>query len=147
MKRFLSWLVIISLLVNTCTIFIGADTTGEANGYNEYSTNIDMLDSILYGNRRYVLDTLVRGDLSTNPHALVNDLENENLMMFNVLDQYGNKDNPDYSGAYKTAVDIMEKVYNGEEYAQSVADYITEFAAGLLSIFNTDAEKAMSDLT
>lgn len=147
MKRFLSWLVIISLLVNTCTIFIGADTTGEANGDNEYSTNIDMLDSILYGNRRYVLDTLVRGDLSTNPHALVNDLENENLMMFNVLDQYGNKDNPDYSGAYKTAVDIMEKVYNGEEYAQSVADYITEFAAGLLSIFNTDAEKAMSDLT
>ena len=142
-KRLLSILLIITMLVNTSLV----GETVVATESEDYSTNIVMLDNILCGNRRYVLDTLVIGDLSTNPHALVNNLENENLMMFNVLDQYGNKDNPNYSGAYKTAIDIMEKVYNGEEYAQSVADYITEFAAGLLSIFNADAEQIMSDLT
>jgi len=148
-NRFVSFVVLFSLFINICVhSIVFADTiTNSSTSSEEYSTNIEMLDSILYGSRKYVLDTLIREDFSTNPHALVNNLENENLMMFNVLDQYGNKDNPDYNGAYKTAVDIMEKVYNGEEYAQSVADYITEFAAGLLSIFNADAEKTMSDLT
>ena len=40
----------------------------------------------------------------------------EKTMMDNALSQYRNKDDPNYSGAYKAAVDIMEIAYEGDDY-------------------------------
>ncbi len=111
-----------------------------------------ILENILNGDRHFVIDTLIgdsgfHTDFSTNPHALVNYIGSENTMMDNVLSQYQNKDNPNYSATYKAAVDVMEKVYNSDEYAQTVADFVTEFGADLLSSFSTDAANFASDLT
>ena len=111
------------------------------------SPNVAMAEAILHGKRKFVKESLLNDNFSTNPHALVNGLGNDNSMMANVLSQYQNKNDENYSAAYKTAVDIMEKVYNGSDYTQSVTDYVTEFAASLLEFFNLDASGVMSDLT
>lgn len=117
-----------------------------------YTPDKAILENILNGDRHFVIDTLVGNsgfhtDFSTNPHALVNYIGSENTMMDNVLSQYQNKDDPNYSATYKAAVDVMEKVYNSDEYAQTVADFVTEFGADLLSSFSTDAANFASDLT
>ena len=117
-----------------------------------YTPDKAILENILNGDRHFVIDTLVgdsgfHTDFSTNPHALVNYIGSENTMMDNVLSQYQNKDDPNYSATYKAAVDVMEKVYNSDEYAQTVTDFVTEFSADLLSSFSTDAANFASDLT
>ena len=115
------------------------------------SPDVAILENILNGDRHFVIDTLIgtnyKTDFSTNPHAIVNYIGDDNTMMDNVLSQYQNKDDPNYSAAYKAAVDVMEKVYNSDEYAETVADFVTEFAADLLSNFSTDAGNFVSDLS
>ena len=111
------------------------------------SPNIAMVETILHGKRQFVKESLLNDNFSTNPHAIVNGIGNEKSMMANSLSQYQNKNDENYSAAYKTAVDIMEKVYNGSDYTQSVADYVVEFAASLLEFFDLDASGLMSDLT
>ncbi len=145
-KRLISIAVALSIIVSLCTFNIYSSA---ATSY--VSPNMAILENILYGDRQFVIDTLIgtnfKTDFSTNPHALVNYIGDENAMMDNVLSQYQNKDDPNYSAAYKAAVDIMEKIYNGEDYIQGAADWVTSFAADLLSIFSNDAQTVMNDLT
>ena len=145
-KRLISIAVVLSIVASLLTfnIYGSAATT-------YVSPNMAILENILYGDRQFVIDTLIgtnyKTDFSTNPHALVNNIGNENAMMDNVLSQYRNENDPNYKASYKIAVDIMEKVYNGDDYVQHATDWVTSFAADLLSIFNSDAQGVMDDLT
>lgn len=145
-KRLISIAIVLSIIASLLTFNMYSSA---ATSY--VSPNMAILENILYGDRHFVLDTLIgtkfKTDFSTNPHALVNFIGDENTMMDNVLSQYQNEDNPDYNAAYKIAVDIMEKVYNGDDYVQGAADWVTSFAADLLSIFSSDAQTVMDDLT
>lgn len=145
-KRLISIAVVLSIVASLFTFNIYSKA---ATSY--VSPNVAILENILYGDRQFVLDTLIgtnyKTDFSTNPHALVNYIGNENTMMDNVLSQFQNKDDPLYNPAYKAAVDIMEKIYNGDDYIQHAADWVTAFAADLLSIFSSDAQRVMDDLT
>ena len=145
-KRLISIAVVLSIVASLFTVNMYSSA---ATSY--VSPNMAILENILYGDRQFVLDTLIgtnfKTDFSTNPHALVNYIGDENTMMDNVLSQYQNEDNPDYNAAYKIAVDIMEKVYNGDDYIQHATDWVTSFAADLLSIFSSDAQTVMDDLT
>jgi len=147
-RRLLSIAMVLCICVNLFTFNISVSASSDST---YLSPNMAILENILYGDRQFVIDTLIgknfKTDFSTNPHALVNYIGDENTMMDNVLSQYQNKDDPNYSAAYKAAVDIMEKVYNGEDYIQGAADWVTSFAADLLSIFSNDAQTVMNDLT
>ena len=140
-KRLLSFALSISIVVSLfSTVFV---KTYAEETY--VSSDVAILENILNGDRHFVIDTLIgtnyKTDFSTNPHAIVNYIGNENTMMDNVLTQYQT------DRVYKAAVDIMEKVYNSDEYAESTADFIAEFAADLLSNFSTDAGNFVSDLS
>ena len=147
MRKKLLSIILTAMLIFSFVSVAPAETVEE-----DISPNVALLENILYGDRHFVIDTLVgdnfKTNFSTNPHALVNGIGGENTMMDNVLSQYQNENDPNYSKAYKTAIDIMEKVYNGDDYTQSIADFVTEFAADLLNTFGfSDAAAFMSDLT
>lgn len=145
-KRLISIAVVLSIVASLLTFNIYSSA---ATSY--VSPNMAILENILYGDRQFVVDTLIgtnyKTDFSTNPHALVNNIGDENAMMDNVLSQYRNENDPNYKPSYKIAVDIMEKVYNGDDYVQHATDWVTSFAADLLSIFSSDAQTVMDDLT
>ncbi len=111
------------------------------------SPNIAMVEAILRGNRQFVRESLLFDDFSNNPHALANGIGGDKSMMANALSQYRNENDENYSAAYKTAVDVMEKVYNKDDYLSAAADYITEFGASLLDFFGLDATGLINDLT
>ena len=140
-KRLLSFAVTVSIVASLfSTVFI---RTYAEETY--VSPDVAILENILNGDRHFVIDTLIgtnfKTDFSTNPHAIVNYIGNENTMMDNVLSQYQT------DRVYKAAVDIMEKVYNSDEYAESTADFIAEYAADLLSYLSVDAANFVSDLS
>ncbi len=145
-KRLISIAVVLSIIASLFTFNIYSSA---ATSY--VSPNMAILENILYGDRQFVIDTLIgtnyKTDFSTNPHALVNNIGNENAMMDNLLEQYRNTDNPEFNLAYSFAVDIMEKVYNGDDYVQHATDWVSSFAADLASIFSSDAQTVMDDLT
>lgn len=146
-KRLISIALVICIISGLCAFDIMY--TSASSSY--VSPNMAILENILYGDRQFVIDTLIgknyKANFSTNPHALVNNIGNENAMMDNVLSQYRNENDPNYKASYKLAVDIMEKVYNGSDYVQHATDWVTSFAADLLSIFSSDAQAVMDDLT
>ncbi len=143
-KKFLSIILCLCIVIGVVSVTL-------VSAQEPISPDVAILENILNGDRYFVIDTLIgtngRPDLSTNPHALANYVASGGTMMYNALDAYQDKDNPNYSAAYKAAVDIMEKVYNADDYTQGVADFVTEFAADLASIFSTNAENVISDLT
>lgn len=140
-KRAVSVVLVLATLMTfiLCAISISAA--------EPLSPNVAMAEAVLHGKRQFVKKSLLYDDFSTNPHALVNGIGSSKSMMANSLSQYQNKDDPNYSAAYKAAVDIMEKVYNQADYTQSVSDYIVEFAASILEFFGLDASNLMGNLT
>ena len=144
-KRLLCIVMSVTVVLNLfSTIPVKAQT-------NDVSFNVAALESILNGDRQFVIDTLIgdnyKTDFSTNPHAAVNHVADEKTMMDNALSQYRNKDDPNYSGAYKAAVDIMEIAYEGDDYTQDILDFVLEFAADITGFFGLDAESTIRDLT
>ncbi len=115
----LSLAIILSIITqNTPLSTVNA---AEARG-----VNVAMLEGLL-NERSWVLDTLVRNDYSNNPYVKYGSKPSASSLMSDVLARYKDTSHPDYNPAYKAMVDIMEKVYNGEDRVQSLASYVEDF--------------------
>lgn len=140
-KRLISLGVCLCILTSLCT---GYFATTSASATTENNVNKNMLEAML-NNRSWVIDTLINDDYSTNPHAMVNDMANEKSMMATVLSQYGNKNDPNYSAAYKAVVDAIYAWHHAGDYAKDVADYATEWTADIFEFFG-GSDNAVSAL-
>ena len=140
-KRLISLCVCLCILTSICT---GYFATTSASATTENNVNKNLLEAML-NNRLWVIDTLINDDYSTNPHAMVNDMANEKSMMATVLSQYGNKNDPNYSAAYKAVVDALYAWHHAGDYAKDVADYATEWTADIFEFFG-GSDSAVSAL-
>ena len=126
------------------SLFTGYFATTSASASAETNVNKILLDNLL-SDRSWVIDTLINDDYSTNPHAIVNGVSGQKSMMATALSQYENKDDPNYSAAYKIMVDALTLWYNKADYAADVVDGVTEWSADALEAFGT-AEGAQNAL-
>jgi len=130
-RRIISVLLVVGLII---TVFM-LDSNVSANSV---SVSRDILESIINGNRKWVADTLVNDNYSTNPQAKLIHISADNSMMRNALNNYRNADNTTNGAVYKGMVDVMEKVVNADLYKQSFFDSVTEtFSDIVVSIFGS----------
>jgi len=125
-KRLISIAVVLSVVASLFTVnMYSSAATADTN------VNKNLLEGML-NNRSWVIDTLINDDYSTNPHAIVNGINDEKSMMATALSQYENEDDPLYSPAYKAMVDALIAWYNAGDYAADIADGVTSWAADVL---------------
>ena len=100
-KRFICIVLCLCMVIGTASVTL-------VNAQEPVSPDVAILENILHGDRTFVIDTLIgvgnRPDLSTNPHALVNAVGHSETMMYDALDAYQDKSNPDYNPAYNAHV-------------------------------------------
>lgn len=98
-----------------------------ANSYREPS--IVLLETMLNGDRRWVLDTLVNNDRSDNPYG-----PGESLMA-TALSQYRNVNDPDYNVVYSKMVDLLNTLRYNSTWDEDLTTFVAENAAAILSLF------------
>ncbi len=138
-KRLISIAVLLSIITSLFTVnMFSSAATADTN------VNKNLLEGML-NNRSWVIDTLINDDYSTNPHAIVNGINDEKSMMATALSQYENEDDPNYSAAYKTMVDTLNTWYHAGDYASDIANLMTNWAADVIEFFG-GSESATSSL-
>lgn len=98
-----------------------------ANSYREPS--IVLLETMLNGDRRWVLDTLINNDRSDNPYG-----PGESLMA-TALSQYRNVNDPDYNVVYSKMVDLLNTLRYNSTWDEDLTTFVAENAAAILSLF------------
>lgn len=111
-KRLLSVFMALVIVVTSCCVGLFANAQDK-----HIDINKEMLDSIL--NERYwIIETLVDGDISNNPYAIINPSSPNQNMMQEVLENYQNNE------AFKALVNAMEVYSNSGQYLNGFADDI-----------------------
>lgn len=118
-KKVISIIVVCSMVV---LLIAGIYRPAQADSYD--SPNMVLLESMLNGNRKWVLDTLVDDNRSNNPY------NNEKSLMETSLSQYENTNDPDYSTLYTTMVNMLNDFYYKQVWEQDLkamfVDGVTE---------------------
>ena len=93
---------------------------------NTPTPNMDALNAILYGDRRWVYETLIEDSRANNPMTILSGNPARKSMARQALNDYRNIDANGQSNAsaYRMLVGIMEKVYNADEYAAGLEKWI-----------------------
>jgi len=113
---------------------------------SELTPEMDMLDSILTGNRFWIVDTLVSNDYSTSPteYAVKSPMDD-------VLTRYENADSTIYGALYKGLVDGVCYYDNADSYVANFFDSATETWADIICASDTfgsdNFESTVSELT
>ena len=86
--------------------------------------NSTLLDAMLYGDRHWVIETLVQDSRTNNPLTILQGAGGQKSLARKALDTYEgiNAESDTYAAIYKSLVDIMEKLYNKDEYISGLAD-------------------------
>lgn len=118
-KKVISIIVVCSMVL---LLIAGIYRPAQADSYD--SPNMVLLESMLNGNRKWVLDTLVDDNRSNNPY------NNEKSLMETSLSQYENTNDPDYSTLYTTMVNMLNDFYYKQVWEQDLkamfVDGVTE---------------------
>ena len=101
-----------------------------AKTYN--SPSIVLLESMLNGDRKWVVDTLVENNRLSNPYG------NSESLMEDVLGQYQNIDDPDYKRAYSIMVDMLINYYYNHTWSQNLDAYMADFAGEVTELFSSN---------
>lgn len=126
-KKVISIIVVCSMVV---LLIAGIYRPAQADSYD--SPNMVLLESMLNGNRKWVLDTLVDDNRSNNPY------NNEKSLMATSLSQYENMNDPDYSALYTAMVDMLNDYYYKQVWAQDLKAWAVDYATEVGKIFTSD---------
>lgn len=123
--------IILLLIAAFCIALIGPVA---ASG-NDPTPNQDILDAMIYGDRNWVIATLVNDDRSSNPMALLQGNGTKKSLAKNSLDTFRgiNEDGQNNDAAYRGLVHVMEKWYNKEDYVESFVNKLLDAGGELLS--------------
>lgn len=127
LKRMIAILLSILLIISAVNVlfYVYAESNDTDN------INLNLLESVL-SERSWIIDTLINGDLSTNPYNAVNSSSNSRLLMDDVLENYQNDD------AFKLVVDAMEYYSESGDYLRGFGDEILSGLMGLLGLSSED---------
>ena len=105
-------------------LIIGALFTQSFAANTESAPNKALLDAMLYGDRHWVIETLVDDSRVNNPMAIKQATSNNQSMAREALNTYRGIDanGQTASSLYKSMIDIMEKIYNRDEYIKGIVD-------------------------
>lgn len=129
------WKKSISILLISCMIIlllVEMYQSIQADAYD--SPNVVLLETMLNGDRHWVLDTLVDDDRAKNPY------NNEKSLMATSLNQYENKDDPDYNSLYTTIVNMLNDHYYKHVWTQDFKALLVDDATAVGKIFSSDDE-------
>lgn len=131
-KRCLSLLLAIVLFVTSCGVgfFVHAQD-------KKIEINKEILDSI-FDERPWIIDTLVNGDISTNPYSEVNTSATGESIMHEVLTNYQN------NKAFRTLVNALETYSNPEDFLENMVD--EDVLADFTEWFGSDVQNAVGAL-
>lgn len=134
---YLLTLVIIVSIVGTVTYYVRANT---------YAMPAEvLLESMLNGDRHWVIETIVDDNRTNNPYALNG---SEPSMMAKALNQYENKNDPDYNALFSLLVDVLAKYYYTGLWATDLGDneltaWAEEHPVEMALIFGTGGSAAL----
>lgn len=115
-KRFIAILLVAVLIISLSGQVL-------ASTKKDPTPNMDLLNAILYGDRSWVADTLVRDNRSTNPTAYLLG-ETGKSMAQHALDTYYGIDveSETYQAIYRGLIGLMDKYYNFGGYVGDLAE-------------------------
>lgn len=114
------------------SLFAGVYQFSRANSYD--SPNVVMLEAMLNGDRRWVINTLVDDNRSTNPY------NNGKSLMETALSQYQNIDDPNYREIYTIMVDMLNDYYYSNSWKQDFQAIVVDKATEIAQVFSGDEE-------
>ena len=114
------------------SLFAGVYQFSRANSYD--SPNVVMLEAMLNGDRRWVINTLVDDNRSTNPY------NNGKSLMETALSQYQNIDDPNYREIYTIMVDMLNDYYYSNSWKQDFQAILVDKATEIAQVFTGDEE-------
>ena len=137
-KRIIS--VLLSLLVIISVISISFNVYAEKR--NEDNINVNLLESVI-NDRYWILDTLLNGDYSSNPYAVINPASNNRFLIKDIVENY-KKDL-----AIKSVINALDIYYESGDYASGLGNYIKnlgeEDILALLSLFGINNAEGLFD--
>ena len=132
-------------------LIIGALFTQSFAANTESAPNKALLDAMLYGDRHWVIETLVDDSRVNNPMAIKQATSNNQSMAREALNTYRGIDanGQTASSLYKSMIDIMEKIYNRDEYIKGIVDEAGNLVSWLAGWFSgkAEVEQTIDDLT
>lgn len=131
-KKWLSVILATVLFITSCSIgfFVKAQD-------KKIEINKEILESI-FEERPWIIDTLVNGDISTNPYAEVNTSATDESIMHEVLTNYQN------NKAFRTLVNALETYSNPEDFLENMVD--EDVLADFTEWFGSDVQNAVGAL-
>lgn len=139
----LAVLLILSILSPAALCAEQQDDTPEINSI--------LLDAMLHGERHWVIETLVQDSRKNNPLAILQGTGERKSLAREALDTYEGVDakSDTYAAIYRGMVNIMEKIYNKDEYISGLADEAGNLIGAAAELFTgIDGLKDMiSDVT
>ncbi len=131
-KKWLSVILATVLFITSCSIgfFVNAQD-------KKIEINKEILESI-FEERPWIIDTLVNGDISTNPYAEVNTSATDESIMHEVLTNYQN------NKAFRTLVNALETYSNPEDFLENMVD--EDVLADFTEWFGSDVQNAVGAL-
>ena len=137
-------LIILILIISSFFIQSFATNT-------ESTPNTALLDAMLYGNRHWVIETLVDDSRVNNPMAIKQATSHNQSMAREALNTYRGIDanGQTVSSLYKSMIDIMEKIYSSDEYINGLVDEAGNLLSWLAGWFTgkSEVEETIDDLT
>ena len=113
--------------------------------------NKALLDAMLYGDRHWAIETLIDDSRVNNPMAIKQATSNNQSMARQALNTYRgiDADGQAASSLYKSMIDIMEKIYNRDEYIKGIVDEAGNLVSWLAGWFSgkAEVEQTIDDLT
>lgn len=113
--------------------------------------NSTLLDAMLYGDRHWVIETLVQDSRTNNPLTILQGAGGQKSLARKALDTYEGIDaeSDTYAAIYKSLVDIMEKLYNKDEYISGLADEAGNLIGAAAELFTgiDGLKDTISDVT
>lgn len=110
----------------------------EASAAEEDVTpNIYMLEALLNGDRQWVLNTLLEDSREDNPMAMLYGTSGQPSMAQKALNTYRliDVDSKCTAAVYRLMVDVMEKVYNKDDYKNGLLDETGNVVSWAVGIF------------
>ena len=147
MKRYFSVLLTLVILLEssiTCSVHA-------ASAQPVYTPNKNLLDAMLYGDRKWVIETLVNDSRKNNPQAVIQHTSAYSSLSKEALNVYNGIDAKSQTNAaiYKGMVCVMEKLYNSEEYMSGLVDSVGDLVSWAAGLFTgkDDLKDSVDSLT
>lgn len=117
-KKVISVMLVFVVIITSCSISFMVKANNKTVDINK-----ELLNTIL-SNRYWIIETLVDGDISNNPYAVINPSVTSEPILEEVLNNYQN------DKAFKALVDAMD-IYS------NTGEYVSDFADDVLSTFES----------